>query len=48
MYGQAGNLKKNSLHIGAGLALAWEDGKQSENLKRLCEEILKPQNRVPS
>lgn len=48
MYGQAGNLKKNSLHIGAVLALAWEDGKQSENLKRLCEEILKPQNRVPS
>ena len=48
MYGQAGDLKKNGLHIGAILALAWDNECQSENLKRLCEEILKPENRVPS
>ena len=48
MYGQAGSLRKNSLHIGATLALAWDEGRQSESLKRLCEEILKPENHVPS
>lgn len=44
LYGQAGNLKKNSLHIGASLALAWDDGKRSKSLERLCHEILDPEN----
>lgn len=47
-YGQAGNLRKNSLHIGATLALAWDEGRQSESLKRLCIEILKLENCMPS
>lgn len=47
MYGYVGGLKKNSLHIGASLALAWDEKKQSAKLKRLCREILKPGNRVP-
>ncbi|MCY3827151.1 MAG: hypothetical protein OXG10_07240, partial [Candidatus Dadabacteria bacterium] len=46
-YGQAGSLRKNSLHIGASLAFAWDDGKQSDNLKQLCREILEPENSVP-
>ena len=47
-YGHAGKLRKNTLHIGASLALAWDAGKRSTNLKRLCTEILKTENRVPS
>ena len=46
VYGHVGGLKKNSLHIGASLALAWDEKKQSTKLKRLCREILKPGNRV--
>ena len=48
IYGNAGGLKKNTLRIGASLALAWDARKRSTNLKRLCKEILKPENRVPS
>jgi predicted ATP-dependent endonuclease of OLD family len=40
LYGNAGNLRKNSLHIGTCLALAWEDGKRSASLNQLCDEIL--------
>lgn len=47
MYGHVGGLKKNSVHIGASLAFAWDEKKQSTKLKRLCREILKPGNRVP-
>lgn len=39
-YGHAGGLRKNTLHIGACLAFAWEAGKRSPSLERLCDEIL--------
>jgi len=38
--GQVGDLKKNSLHIAASLAFAWDKGKKSASLERLCENIL--------
>jgi len=41
LYGHTGGLRKNALHIGASLAFAWEAGKRSSNLERLCNEILK-------
>lgn len=40
LYGHAGGLRKNTLHIGASLAFAWENGKKSPNLERLCSAIL--------
>ena len=43
-YGQAGGLRKNSLHIGASLAFAWEDGERPANLARVCASILEPKN----
>lgn len=43
-YGHAGGLRKNSLHIGASLAFAWEGGKRSPSLESLCSEILNPTN----
>jgi len=43
-YSYAGNLRKNTLHIGASLALAWEAGKKSPNLERLCMKILNLDN----
>jgi len=43
-YGQAGNLRKNTLHIGASLTLAWNAGKRSPSLERLCNEILSSVN----
>ena len=46
-YGHAGGLRKNSLHIGASLAFAWNDGLRSRRLKKLCDAILSPNNRVP-
>ncbi len=46
-YGQVGNLKKNSLHIGASLAFAWEKGKRSASLEALCSKILEPDNAIP-
>lgn len=39
-YGHAGGLQKNTMHIGSSLALAWDDGKQSKSLKRLCEILI--------
>ena len=47
-YGFAGKLRKNSLHIGATLAFAWEAGKQSDNLERLCNGIVSLDNSLPS
>lgn len=41
-YGHAGGLRKNTLHIGFCLAQAWEAGKRSPSLERLCHEILNP------
>ena len=46
-YGQVGNLRKNTLHIGASLAFAWEEGKRSESLNAVCEAILDQANRIP-
>jgi len=46
-YGHAGGLSKNSLHIGASLAFAWEAGKFSTNLEQVCSVILDPDNRIP-
>jgi predicted ATPase len=45
-YGQAGGLHKNALHIAAALSFAWDAGKRSESLVRLCDEILKPENSI--
>lgn len=42
LYGQAGNLHKNVLHIGATLSFAWDADKRSQSLARLCEKILDP------
>jgi predicted ATP-dependent endonuclease of OLD family len=39
-YGHAGNLRKNTLHIASTLQIAWEAGKKSDSLKRLCEMIM--------
>ncbi|MDA4848848.1 ATP-dependent nuclease [Hoeflea poritis] len=46
-YGHVGDLKKNFLHIGASLAFAWEDKKQSESLAKLCASVLETDNFVP-
>lgn len=46
-YGHAGGLRKNSLHIGASLALAWEDGKCSASLEALCQSIIDTTNSLP-
>ena len=40
LYGQAGNLRKNELHIAASLAMAWENGHRSQSLATLCSKIL--------
>lgn len=45
-YGHAGNLRKNTLHIGVSLAQAWTAGKRSPSLERLCSEILNPASSV--
>ena len=45
-YGHAGGLRKNSLHIGASLAFAWEDGKRPGSLAQVCAAILDPNNYV--
>lgn len=39
-YGQPGGLQKNPLRIAASLTYAWNDGKRSPSLDRLCSEIL--------
>ena len=46
-YGYAGRLRKNALHIRASMAFAWEAGKRSAKLERLCAEILSAENSVP-
>ena len=46
LYGHAGGLKKNSLHIGASLAFAWDAKKRSPSLQRLCNEILDSGNAI--
>ena len=43
-YAHAGRLRKNSLHIGASLAFAWESEKYSAGLTDVCSAILEPQN----
>jgi putative ATP-dependent endonuclease of OLD family len=45
-YGLAGDLKKNSLHIGSKLAHVWGNAKRSPQLERLCLEILDVSNSV--
>ncbi len=45
-YGHAGNLRKNTLHIGGSLAQAWAAGKRSPSLESLCREILNPASSV--
>ena len=45
-YGHAGGLRKNSLHIGASLAFAWEAGKRPASLARVCAAILERDNYV--
>ena len=47
LYGQVGDLKKNSLHIGASLAFAWEDGKRAVSLEALCSKIIDIDNTIP-
>ncbi len=44
IYGQVGGLKKNYLHICESLSFAWDDGKRSKSIERLCHEILDPEN----
>ena len=46
LYGQVGSLKKNALHIGASLSFAWNAGKRSPNLKRLCTDILNAEDSI--
>ncbi len=45
-FGQVGGLQKNTLHITASLAYAWDDGKRSLSLERLCTQILDTSNSV--
>ena len=42
LYGHASALRKNSLHIGASLAFAWDQGKRSERLVDVCQSLLDP------
>ena len=46
LYGHAGGLRKNTLHIGASLAFAWDAKKRSSSLERLCNEILDTGNAI--
>lgn len=47
-YGHAGGLRKNSLHIGASLAFAWEAGQRSASLEQLCTHILDAADFLPN
>lgn len=47
LYGQAGNLQKNVLHVGAALSFAWDVSKRSSSLEMLCANILDPTNSIP-
>jgi predicted ATPase len=46
LYGQAGNLRKNGLHIASSLLLAMDAGKKSASLERLISQILDQQSYV--
>ena len=46
-YGDVGWLQKNALYIATTLTLAWKAGKCSNSLKRVCDQILTPDNRIP-
>lgn len=39
-YGSAGNLQKNALHIASRLQIAWDAGKKSDSLEKLCNKIM--------
>ena len=41
LYGNAGNLRKNELHVAACLAFAWNDGHRSVSLEELCSTVLR-------
>jgi putative ATP-dependent endonuclease of OLD family len=45
-FGQVGSLQKNTLHITASLAYAWDEVKKSPSLERLCAQILDISNSV--
>ena len=47
LYGHEGGLRKNSLHIGASFAFAWNAGKRSKSLEKLCRAILDSNGNVP-
>jgi putative ATP-dependent endonuclease of the OLD family len=38
--GQAGGMKKHSLHIGAKLAYGWDEGGRSQSLEALCRALV--------
>jgi predicted ATPase len=40
-FGHIGGLRKNLLHIGHSLALAWNNQKKSKSLEKLCNEIIR-------
>ena len=42
IYGHTGGLRKNSLHIGASLAIAWEANVRLDCLTRVCDQLLNP------
>ncbi|MTV19117.1 MULTISPECIES: ATP-dependent endonuclease [Bradyrhizobium] len=46
-YGHAGGLRKNSLHIGASLAFAWDAGQRSVSLEQLCADLVDAANSLP-
>ncbi|MEW6307570.1 MAG: AAA family ATPase [Bacillota bacterium] len=39
-YGHVGNLRKNMLHIASSLQIAWEAGKESDSLRKVCNKIM--------
>ena len=39
-YGHTAGLRKNTLHIATSLLLAWQEGKKSSSLDRLCNKII--------
>ncbi|MDO8578441.1 MAG: AAA family ATPase [Dehalococcoidales bacterium] len=39
-YDNAGDLQKNALHIGTCLMAAWNDGKKSASLEKLCRSLI--------
>ncbi|QEQ01388.1 DUF2813 domain-containing protein [Thermosynechococcus sp. CL-1] len=44
-YGSAGNLQKNALHIASRLQIAWDAGKKSDSLEKLCNKIMEFANK---